>query len=117
MDAEQRLAEEKEKYAQKVMDAIELINDFSNDVEFLKRISKELSEKLAKIQIDHDMLIRIDTRTYQMEEFIREVKDNYVSREEFTPVQKIVYGVVWVICSSVGLGLLGLLFMAGRAKQ
>jgi len=53
---------------------------------------------------DHNLLVRIDERTQRLEEDVKSMKEQYISRGEFearfAPVQKLVFGLVGVILLS-----------------
>ncbi|MFA6006932.1 MAG: hypothetical protein WC764_04395 [Candidatus Paceibacterota bacterium] len=53
------------------------------------------------IESDHDLLVRIDEK-------LKAVIDNYVTKKEFAPVKIIVYGMVGIILTSVMGGLITL---------
>lgn len=59
-----------------------------------------------------ELLIRIDERTKKLIEdfanFSRNMSNSYVRKEEFAPVQKVVYGLVGVITVGVSGALLAL---------
>lgn len=57
---------------------------------------------------EREMLIRIDERTKGLDA-------RYVKREEFLPVQRIVYGMAGLILVGVLLGLLGLVVLHGHS--
>ena len=50
---------------------------------------------------DRELLIRIDERMNSLGNDIKEMKGTLVSREEFDPVKKIVYGLVAIILMGV----------------
>ena len=60
-----------------------------------------------------DMLHGIDLKTTRIETKMELIEGNYVSRAEFLPIQRLVYGVVSVILMSFVGGLLTLVFMKG----
>lgn len=57
---------------------------------------------------DHDLLVRIDERTTGMHSTLSSIPTIYVTKQEFTPVKKIVYGVVGLMCIAVIGSLLSL---------
>ena len=55
-----------------------------------------------------ELLIRIDERTKNMQADIVLIKDDFVKKEEFKPIQKLVYGLVALILTAVVGGILAL---------
>lgn len=59
------------------------------------------------------LLYRIDERTKALTITVDDIKENlqrsYVRQEEFTPVRRIVFGLVTLILAAVGAGLMGVL--------
>jgi len=82
---------------------------------------------------DHDLLLRIDERTQSLSVDLLSMKDDlqnnyvdkhecypfkrlieaslnrYITREEFSPVKKAVYGVIGAICGTVFIALISLI--------
>ena len=50
-------------------------------------------------------IARIDERT----KYIKEMLDKFVTKDEFNPVKKIVYGAVWLVVAGTVVGLFSLL--------
>lgn len=63
--------------------------------EWLKRYDRE------RAQATGEALIRIDERTRQISDEIKEVKSILVTKSEFQPVRMLVYGLVALIMTSV----------------
>ena len=53
-------------------------------------------------QSDHDILIRVDTTVSKMDRRMDLFEETFVTKEAFQPVQRIAYGLVALICVSVG---------------
>lgn len=69
----------------------------------------ELTSRVVSIESTRELLIRIDERTMGIMTEMVNVKNGYVRKEEFNPVQKIVYGLVGVILISVMGGILAII--------
>ena len=52
-------------------------------------------------QSDHDLLVRIDERTTGLVAKVNGMLDTYVTKIEFSPVKKIVYGLITIILIAV----------------
>ena len=60
-----------------------------------------------------DLLHEIDNKLTRVETKLELIEKNYVSRSEFVPVQRLVYGLVAVVLMSFVGGLLSLIFLKG----
>ncbi len=69
----------------------------------------ELTQRIVSIESTKELLIRIDERTMGILSEMNSIKNGYVRKEEFNPVQKIVYGLVGVILISVMGGILAII--------
>jgi hypothetical protein len=56
---------------------------------------------------NRDLLIRIDER-------VEQILANYVTQDEFRPVQRIVYGAIALALTAVGAALIGLVVVGGK---
>ena len=54
-----------------------------------------------KKSTDHDLLIRIDEKVKIIIDEMDSMKSNYVTKEEFTPVKKLVYGQAAIVLVAV----------------
>ena len=52
---------------------------------------------------DRELLIRIDERTQSIVTSIAGIESNYVRKDQFAPVQKIVYGAVGIVLVAVAV--------------
>lgn len=63
---------------------------------------------------DHDLLVRIDERMINLEKSITELENklrkNFVTKIEFKPIKKIIYGFLGVVLTSVLFSILSLIF-------
>ena len=75
----------------------ELLVQLSTELSYLKKSIAEMTDKINKIEDD---LSEIKNKFVQKDEL-----KEYVSKSEFEPVRK----VVWGVCGIVGLSVLGLL--------
>jgi len=57
---------------------------------------------------NHELLIRIDERTKNADEFMRNIQKNMVTQAEFRPVQRIVYGAAGLVGTTVLISILGM---------
>lgn len=55
-----------------------------------------------------ELLARIDERTNFMISEIQDIKKNYITRSEFTPIQKAVYGTVSLLLTAIIIALVAL---------
>ena len=65
-------------------------------------------EELKQLLSDHDLIVRIDERTAALGVTMEDVKKNYVTKEEFNPVKKLIYGLVALVLSGVVGAIIGL---------
>ena len=63
-----------------------------------------MAEKEEPKPTNHDLLIRIDERLKAMEE-------NYVTKDEFEPVKRVVYGMVGLLLSGMVLAIIALVIV------
>lgn len=75
---------------------IEIVN---KDIAYLKTRMDEMKVAFTE---------RLDGIERKLDQVIRDFREEYVTRLEFGPIQKIVYGVVGVILSSFLAGLIAL---------
>lgn len=72
----------------------------------------------------HERLVsqiaRIDERTISIDESIKEIKadlsSHYVTKQEFEPIKKLVYGVAALILSTVVVAVLALVVMTVQVE-
>ena len=87
------------------------LNKLVRDIE---AITRELSDFMRKTDVDG---VGISKDVEQIKKDITEIKllvtQNYVRREDFNPVQKIVYGIVTVILMGVIGALMALVINKG----
>ena len=60
-----------------------------------------------------DLLHDIDKKTTRIETKLELIEKSYVTRAEFIPVQRLVYGLVAVVLMSFVGGVLSLIFLKG----
>lgn len=56
----------------------------------------------------YNLLSEIDRKVTRLEVLLETVSKNYVTRTEFEPVKRIVYGVTGLVLSGVGLAIVAL---------
>jgi hypothetical protein len=54
---------------------------------------------------------KIDSLKQQVEGLKKSMKEDYVQKESFTPVQRIVYGIVSVILTAVTMAIIGFVIL------
>lgn len=68
-------------------------------------ISSELMRRVSSLEehanARNELLVRIDERTQQLMNTITAFNNNFVRKEEFEPVKKVVYGLVAVVLVAV----------------
>ena len=74
------------------------------------------TKELTKMVIENkETLARIDSRTQNMATLLSDLKgdlkNNYVSKKEFDPIQRIVYGMVGIILAGALTAILTLIFI------
>ena len=56
----------------------------------------------------YQLLTEIKVAVVSMQVQLKVIEECYVTKEEFEPVKKLVYGVVWLIVSGIVLAVMGL---------
>lgn len=82
-----------------------------NDAQSLVReIEKELTQVKVKIAELNGEVDHLKAKALDLEKTIDNITEDKVDTKEFTPVQKLVYGMVGLILTSVILAMIGLVF-------
>ncbi|MBU0847062.1 hypothetical protein KKH23_07700 [Patescibacteria group bacterium] len=71
----------------------------------IEDISKENRTKLAVIANDITYIKK------EVEDISEKLEDNYITRQEFDPVKKVVYGIIAIILTSVMAALVALVVL------
>jgi len=84
-----------------------------NSLEQIGKRFEMLESRIDSMDADrkahNDLLVRIDERTRRISEDITFLKGEFVKKDEFIPIQKLVYGMVGLILISVVGSLLALI--------
>lgn len=78
----------------------------------LSKVSMNQSETITKMAIDQAVILNKVTNVESRVKSIEEKLDkDYVTQDQFMPIQKVVYGLVAIILTSVFGGLVALVVM------
>ena len=82
---------------------------FKDDVSRYELVSFFIYEYMPQNSNDHDRIINVEGKVSRLEKDVSELHNEYVSKDEFSPVRNLVYGLAGLLLTSVILAIFSLL--------